>query len=344
MILVSSCAPKAVPTRTTVQYVRDILADKSSFEYTLLADAGAVSAAGDVYVFGPSAICEQYVYEFIFSDRHDNVDGSSSSDSLPDFAGETLVSVVDNEDVAPALDSIALEAVRTNLVHLAIASVDSRYHMSRFDAEGIGEKAPAKIIVLADPFLDFHCAYDLDTLFRSTGCAVELVSPLALIKGKLPTGSSVACAVPDMATYAYPCQTMFEGCFVTDSCACANPLRHLLDRYSSAGNTQPLDYVVVIDPAVDAAALNEDLSIISSVMNEEYLEYGHLLSRNFECINPSVEAAECCYALLRESNAFTHNISFPAIDHYISYPDPATGSVPVLVRADLDNPYSYVQD
>ena len=80
--------------------------------------------SGDIYLVGSSYYCSAFGDRFESFDAKDNVDGSENPDMLPDFAGETLVSICD--DSVFAGDSLGrIAPVAFNLINIAHLCDDS---------------------------------------------------------------------------------------------------------------------------------------------------------------------------------------------------------------------------
>ena len=348
LLAAAACTAPSGPGKDIAPAVLEILEDRGGEEFALLSSYSQVSSFSDIYVLGSPEDCAFYSDNLTSCDRRDNVDGRHHPDGLPDFAGENIVSVRKSFGLDSASDSSEVAAMRNSMVNLVLRSLQRSYHMSDYDSDGLGEKAPAKIIILADPAADACCLPDLDSLFRGSGCAVELVSPIeTALAASGKNLSRVGFAVADSLKDASFCRKALERlapgaeCFVADSCATAFPLRTFIDRSGLKG---PLDCIIVLDPEVSALSCREDLSLISSVMNEEYLAYGKFIPAHFRCTIASEAVSDRCTDALRARNLFTHNVSFPTSDIYAVRPSPVEGEEDVLVQTRFVIPSANVQD
>ncbi len=116
-------------------------------------------------------------------------------------------------------------------------------------------------------------------------------------------------------------------------------LHHFLSDYLEAGNTKPLDAILIDDLAVRPDSLKNELAEIVSVMNESSMTFGRLISRNFVFLDTFDSVADYCYALLRENNLFTHNIAKPQVSIYRPVRKPESGDRSIILI-----PGSYVQN
>lgn len=100
----------------------------------------------------------------IVSDEFDNIDARKISDGLPDFAGETIVSVLDFADTP--YDSLAGTAKgRDELRELAV----------RRSLDALRTPARCKILIICSPALSEYGGSDVSDLFERIGCDVPVI-------------------------------------------------------------------------------------------------------------------------------------------------------------------------
>jgi hypothetical protein len=354
VLLPVACKRQVEVARQTIPVVREILTDRSDPRAQMLRGRVPVSQA-DITIIGPEFTCDRLAEQLSFRDRQDNVDGRMTPDGLPDFAGETFACI---EDVMPyelVLENQGAEALRTQTVFRVLAALDTTVHISPYDLEGLSAKPASKLVVLADPFLCEYGGSDVDTLFRSTGCRVAVVSPIEKMidlafdqsdRGDLSIG--VLCD-PQLDS-----ADIYEKIFARKAAERGrrgaslvsigvarrdSVLYEFLDRYQTAGYIKPLDVILVDDLSVDVEQLKIELAQIVSVMNESSMTLGRQVSRDFYFIDAMETVSGQCYSFLRENNMFTHNIAKPQVTVFrpVRKPESEDGSI-ILI------PGSYVQN
>lgn len=362
LLIVCSCVQQPQTSRSTIRYVKDILGDRESYEYSILSAAQNVNSTGDIYVIGTEDACNYFKAAFMECDRHDNVDGTLVPDDLPDFAGETVAMVIDSVGLEwkMYLDESEEETMRRNTVGLALASLGDKAFLSRYDSDGLGEKKPAKFILLAGSQYDAYGKFDVDTLFEASGCKVPAFTPLEIMldgifdNEKAQANIGIFGNESEIATGVYASAfkerlsadkgQLASQCTVYDCSADEYPLCAFLDRYIAEGNIMPLDQILVDDIRIDRAALTEDYERISSVMNEEYMTYGKLFGERFRIVFADDAVTERCYAIFRRDNSFTHYISEPDSQRFIARSSLSDSESLMLVRSEPEFKFINVQD
>lgn len=355
LALLTACQGHTVETRPTVQYVRDILSDKDSPEFALLASNAVPSKTGDIVVIGSSEQCAAVSTQMSVSDVFDNLDASFKPDGLADFAGEYIASIIDDAggSYASYIEEGRTEQLRENTVRAVISAIDSTYSLTAYDLEGKGRKAPAKVIVLADVQQFVYGKFDVDTLLSSTGCGIKVVCPIETMVSRVipaePEGSfNVAVIaspeVRDTTVYQAALAELLPGrdvnCYAAHASAvdASDVVLALLDSYIAKGETRPFDALIVDDYGLTPSAIREGIRRASSLMSAESLTYGKYLSDKFKFACPAEFVSAACYHILREQNIFTHKIALPQSISYKTVSRPEGSGV-------LLTPISfYVQD
>lgn len=324
----AACQTKTVETRPTVQYVRDILSNKNSPEFSLLSSNAVPATTGDIVVIGSSSQCAAILTQMTMSDIFDNLDGSVSPDGLADFSGEYIASVVD--DASGSYASYLAEGrgdqLRETTVRSVISAIDTTYSLTAYDLEGKGRKAPAKVIVLADVQQYVYGRFDVDTLLSSTGCGIKVLTPIeSMVKyavpaesaGKLKIGVIASPEVADTTVYQAALSELLPGrevsCYAThvSSVDSTGVVLAFLDSYIATRDAQPFDAILADDYTITPAAMREGIWRASSLMSSESLVYGKYLSEGLKFACPAEAVSATCYRTLREQNIFTHKIALP---------------------------------
>ena len=353
LLLPVACRRQTVETRPTIPLVREILANRDDPRAQMLR-GHAPKPVQDIAIIGTEFACDRLAEQLSFRDLQDNVDAQRVFDGLPDFAGETFVCI---EDSTPYPDLLGQgeEELRTQTLRRVLSALDTVVHISPYDQEGLASKLPAKAIILADPLLAEFGGFDIDTLFRSTGCTVPVFSPIELMLDRaFDEGGRTDLSVGILCDPQFDSTGVYERIFARKaverhlkgaSCVVASVserdsvLTVFLRQYLDAGHTKPLDVILIDDLALRPDALKNELAEIVSVMNESSMTYGRLFPRGFFFLDAFDEVASACYGFLREKNLFTHNIAKPQVTIYrpVARPGSDDGSI-ILI------PGSYVQN
>ena len=354
LALSAACQRQVVETRPTIPLVREILADKNGPRLQMLRELQP-RPSSDIAIIGSEFACDRLAEQFSFRDLQDNVDARFVADGLPDFAGETFACIADSLRYEELLAAGETEELRRQTLMRVLAALDTVVHISPYDLDGLASKAPAKMVVLADPYLTEFGGFDVDTLLQTAGCGVPVVRPIEVMidrafeqGGRWDLSVGVICDAQFDSTGIY--ERIFArkaaergakgaGCVAFGIAERDSVLHRFLQRYQAAGNSKPLDAILIDDLAVQPDSLKLELAEIVSVMNESSMTLGRLISRNFVFLNTFDTVAESSYAFLRENNLFTHNIAKPQVSVYrpVRKPESEDGSI-ILI------PASYVQN
>ena len=343
---VVSCRTEVGECRPTVQYVRDILAGKYPGSLEVLSRNSKPLDSGAIVVIGGGESVRNLIPSFLGSDSFDNVSAAPVPDGLADFCGETLVGIV---------DAVRTDSLRRNCVELTVAALDTAYSVTPYDIECLGSRPAAKMIVLADPVYRAFGRFDVDTLFRASGCTVPVITPIGAMFDRLDLSTvrniGVICEVASEEDGIYLAAVAEElrdrglggiscSAFAVNRADTANVMVSFLDRYRESGGSAPLDAILVDDPAIDPSRAREDLNSITSLSSSLSVIYGQFVSKDAVILDAASSTTACCFRKMRDSNLFTHNISQPSAVAFVTCPRPADAPVgPALII-----PSSYVQD
>ena len=350
----AACIRQTEEVRPTIPLVREILAGKNDPRAQMLRGFKPQPQA-DIAFIGSAFACDRFAEYLTFLDEQDNVDARREPDGLPDFAGETFACIEDTHPYPDVLARDGEEALRRRTVYRVLAALDTVAHISPYDLEGLSVKPSAKLVVLADPFLAEYGGFDVDTLFRSLGCRIPVVSPIEqMIDHAFEQGRRWDLSVGVICDPALDTTGIYERIFARKaaergargaSCVAIgverrdSVLHTFLRRYRDTGHQKPLDAILIDNLSVSPDTLKTELAEIVSVMNESSMTLGRLFSRNFFFLDAFGEVSSRCHSFLRENNLFTHNIAYPQVSVYrpVRKPDSEDGSI-ILI------PGSYVQN
>lgn len=354
LLLPVACQRQVVETRPTIPLVREILAEKTGPRADLLRGRSP-QPAEDISIIGSEFTCDQLAEKFSFRDSQDNVDARLTPDGLPDFAGETFDCIVDADSYADRLAGSGAEELRRRTVLRVLSALDTTVHISPYDLQGLSNKPSSKLVILADPFLTEYGGFDVDTLMRSTGCRIPVVSPIEMmIDRAFDQGGRGDLSVGILCDPQFDSTGIYERIFARKAssrglrgatCVVAaverrdSVLHTFLRDYLAAGHTKPLDAILVDDLSVDLDPLKTELAEIVSVMNESSMTLGRLIPRGFFFLGAFEEVSEYCYQFLRDNNLFTHNIAKPQVSVYRPVPRPEAEDDSIILI-----PGSYVQN
>ena len=320
-----SCKRQAAPVRETVPFVKSLLAHAPGTPWALVQSFDPAGREGAIYVIGPEETASVLVQDLLSSDRFDNVTGRPVPDGLPDFAGETVILVSDL--AATPYDryerTADVDVLREAVVRSVVAALDTVAYVSPYDQEGSGVRPRAKLIVLASPFMSAYGKFDVDTLFKASGVSNPAVFPCNQMLERCVKKHGESARIAFAGVPGECSQQVYETiagrpCAVVPLDASApDPFRSFMDAYAaSCENPEPLDVLLVDNPAVDVCAMRASCDTLVSVMNESSLVYGHLVAPGFEIVGSCETVAQSCYAALRSRGAFTHGIRYPAAGAY----------------------------
>ena len=331
-LLLAGCRETAETGRKTVPYVEKILSARGH-EWGLVAGFNPADPKGTIALVGPEARNRVLADRFLAVDDFDNISGRHAVDELPDFAGECIDLLSDRAHTPyESFMASAGDSLRTITVRNFISALDTTLSIGAFDNDRLEHKENAKIVVFTSPMSAAFGAFDVDTLVRSAGKQVPVIFPSRLVfSGQLDRHIPhihVAVVTDSLSAASGVYPLIFDemaaergqlgcGC-VAFACDSVNYAGTLLDAYRQAGGNMPLSAVIVDDPSVDIQAVRDSFDWILRVQSEANLGYRKLMTEGFTVIDARKEVTDYCYRLLRRTNNFTHNISYPYSRDYIT--------------------------
>lgn len=318
---------------TTIAFVRSILGNAESHEYKVLQSYDPSLTDAAIYLVGDREACAVAAFELLHADDRDNIDGVFEPDRLPDFAGERIASFADVANGAH--DSLVLEGkgelLREIVVRSVLKTVDSLCYLSPFDAEGLGHKSAAKLVVLADPAAAFYGSFDVDSLLQASSCTLPVVSPLCVLSRELVNADNLTVGV--LTSPVRVASGLYQDIFVKAATAGGfsglecyaysaengkDLLLSFFDQYLQEENGVPVDFLLVDIPGANLEQMWKTLERVRSVMNEESLRYAGCVAPDFGIVETGPTLRSECYRILRERNIFTHRIAMPVEEHYLN--------------------------
>lgn len=332
--VLASCVQKQETGRQTIQYVRDVLSGEYPQTKALLESATS-SYKDDIAIVGTDHSTIPLFEAFKSYDSRDNIDARYIADELPDFAGEEFAIITQEESFKPYLDRSDIQGLRRQGVERVLSAVDTLANISLYDLEGEANKASSKMIIISDPYLYHHAAFDVDTLFRATSCNIPVIYPIDVMLNsafetaheKLNVALLYDPKLADAQLYvdilrsksaASDCELGSFIVFPTDGEDAF--FERLVTSFQASYGDEKIDLVLVDDYNIDISELKRQLADIVSVMNESSLTYGQAFADDVQIVGVIDECAIHCYDLLRAKNLFTHNISLPQATMFRVYP------------------------
>ena len=163
LTLVFSCARKVETGYASIRLVDRMVSDSLPALHRLASEAGKTS--GTIVLVGEPMRCVALSEKMLSFDEFDNVDARPVKDGLPDFAGETIVSLMDF--TYSPYDSLRLEGTdslffRELAIKGALAALDS----------SLG----CKVLVICSPRLAGQGGADVVDFYGRIGCGVSVIS------------------------------------------------------------------------------------------------------------------------------------------------------------------------
>lgn len=162
VLFTSSCARRMESSYDSIRFVDDLLNDSLPALQKLAKDA--CDPSGYVYLVGEPLHCLFLSEKMMNSDEFDNVDARMVPDGLPDFSGETIVSVLDFAN--SPYDSLAgMEDGRLKLREITV-----RHALAALDST-----SRCKVLIFCSPALAEKGGDDVSDFFEKIGCDIPVI-------------------------------------------------------------------------------------------------------------------------------------------------------------------------
>lgn len=162
VIAVSNCSRRVENGYKTIAYVNSLMTDSLPELRRLAALNGKPSGA--IVLTGDPELCLRLSERMMVSDDFDNIDARKVSDGLPDFAGETVSSILDFAN-APYDSLSRSEKGRDSLREVAVRGALSALRIP----------SRCKILIICSPALSEYGGSDVSDLFERIGCDVPVI-------------------------------------------------------------------------------------------------------------------------------------------------------------------------
>lgn len=158
----AGCGKRVESAPDTLGLVEDLLTEPSASLQMMARLSG--KASGPIVIAGDPRLSLLLSERMMLCDDFDNVDARRVSDGLPDFSGETIVTILDfvnaPYDSLPATEEKRV-ALRETAVRNALAALDTAIR--------------CKVLILCSPVLAENGGDDVSELFERLGCDVPVL-------------------------------------------------------------------------------------------------------------------------------------------------------------------------
>lgn len=298
-----SCRKTVSSGPDTIPYVKSILNDRAGSDFKILSSSAAVGSKGTIAIVDNPARSSKLRDEFVGCDFFENIDGKLDPDLLPDFAGETIVALIDSSFDAK-MQSVDSEGIRELAVKSFVSALDTVVR--------------AKAVVLSSPLMATDAVFDIDSLKHFFGLDIPVIYPIRTaseyVKSKYGSDASIM-VISGSDSIWKPGQydRLFSYPYVVHTMEGADSLsfRNILMEYAAGDGAKALNAVVVDDYMTDTGSFLLEIDEIINVESPENLALRQLISVGFEVVDCREMAAKTCYKEFRNHNIFTHNVAYP---------------------------------
>lgn len=301
-VLTVSCRKTVSSGPDTIPYVKSILNNKDGSDFNLLSSL-SIGSKGTIAIIDNPLRSNALKDVFVECDFFENIDGRLDPDLLPDFAGETIVAMVDScfDAKIQAADS---EGVRELAVKSFISALDTA--------------VLAKAVILSSPMMAVDAVFDIDSLKHFFGLDIPVIYPIKsaseYVNSKFGKDAAVAVIAGNSDTAGSgQYDRFFSSPYVISVSDRTDSLffRTALEEYAAGDNAKALDAVILDDYETDAVSIISEINDIVNVESQENLILRQLISVGVEVLDCRDIAAKACYMEFREHNMFTHNVAYP---------------------------------
>ena len=339
-----SCTGKKVADTSVIPLTLKILEDTTSYGYRSVAAGRAGDSRGTIAVIGAPEDALLLSEELISCDLHDNISGTSRSDGLPDFAGETFAEILDfaNYPYGGYLSLGNSDFLKEVNLRNFLSAVDTVCLQSPFDSTGTMFRQRAKAVIFASSSASAYGQSDIDSLLSAAGSPMAVITPVSSMAGyvlarrKGPVNMLVWGGADNVKADVYA--PVLSGILAergdgsrfsvfashSDSLDAHRQVRRaligLLDRYTESGGAGKIDAILLDERGVSYDEFISAVAELQSTDEDNLLQYRNMLSEDLVCVSAARAIADECNAWLRKYNAFTHRVAYPDLKFYITYP------------------------
>lgn len=298
-----SCRKTVSSGPDTIPYVKSILNNRAGKDFKILSSSAATGSRGTIAIVDNPERSSALRDIFAGCDFFENIDGKLDPDLLPDFAGETIVALIDSSFDA-RVQSADSEGIRELAVKSFISALDTVVR--------------AKAVVLSSPMMATDAVFDIDSLKHFFGLNVPVIYPIRTaseyVKSKYgPDASIMVINGSDSNWESGQYDSFFSYPYVVHTMDGPDSLsfRNILMEYAAGDKAKALNAVVIDDYMTDAGIFLSEIDEIINVESPENLALRQLLSVGFEVVDCREMATKACYKEFRNQNMFTHNVAYP---------------------------------
>ena len=334
-----ACESNSRVTEPYLPLVKQALTDTSSVAWHLLDGYEPGNISGSIGLIGDFEPLCSLVSEFLRSYRFDNIDGRAVPDELHDFAGETFCPVFDmaNSPYGAYIDAGNIPAMREAAVGMTLASLGRVSYSNMFEDELSAARSPAKVLIVASPYLCRYAKRDIDTMLFSKGIDIPVLSltdEMFRRAGERHPGGVIA-VFADEGELKYGLYREVYDRVRGNSESFPSYVEHpdsgkdsgaslaaFLDSYIASGASGKIS-AVLVGMSSDSLNVPDLCAALEKIRGSQGLDmenYRSVLADDFEFISGEDAVIRACYNVLRQRNLFTHRIAYPAVKAFVTVP------------------------
>ena len=338
MALIPACKGPQANNVVVGEFAMSLINDTTQTEYQIISANRSRNVFGDISVIGEPEASLLISECLLTYDKFDNISGHAKSDGLPDFAGETISPMLDkfNGSYGRIVTSGREELLAEINVRNFAAALDTACYLNAFDKDKIVHKSRAKLVVLSSVFSSAFGYDDIDTLGVLTSSKVKVISPAhAMLDAAWEAcgeGMNIGIwTTPDVlesGVYAKVFDKMRDQrkdrnakytVFTPDTASTVTArFLDFMKKYADSEEQGRLQALIVDDLSVPVEELREAVKSVMAVDQDRYITYLNFLDPNFKVIDMRESVATACFKFMRNNNAFTHKISYPHVNLYVT--------------------------
>ncbi|MGI5848035.1 MAG: hypothetical protein ACOX5T_08450 [Candidatus Cryptobacteroides sp.] len=176
MVAAFSCARRVEGGYASIKLVDDLLVDSLSYLQDLAGCSG--KASGSIALIGDPFRCLEISELLMTADDFDNVDGRPVPDGLPDFAGETIMPILEFSNPFYSGEALPKDSLsfREAAVRSALFALEQSCLVSPYDPDSTFDKSSPKALLLCSGDLARFGIADIQDLFNRLDCRLPILS------------------------------------------------------------------------------------------------------------------------------------------------------------------------